>query len=349
MKTTLRILTLSLLTLSASCSDHDDGIGGGGDTGSAARLDLGVNLDAGAAATVDVGEHSALDAGGNAPLEDVGEAMDASIAIDAQAPSSDAGFEPDDAGQQHADAGALPPPALGASHRLTSRRFVCDGEAISETALTWNGGQLNQVLVREFGEESMRWTLSWREGRPVFATGQDSEGNAYSVHWSYANNLLSQARLDAPWYDLDWRFTYDRAGQLIQTRFVETADGETVQTGGRFAHGPDGPSSFSGMPITYANGRPVTVVGQPITYQGDQLDSYPRGQVLYQNGRIRTLDDQSGCAYTYEFSPGVRADYFQDSMPFSDIGSLYRADGTYHGQLNPGRWIYLTLQLLTGD
>ena len=103
------------------------------------------------------------------------------------------------------------------------------------------------------------------------------------------------------------------------------------------------------MPITYANGRPVTVVGQPIGYQGDRLDTYPRGQVLYQNGRIRTLDDQSGCAHTYGFSPGERAAYFQDSMPFSDLGSLYRTDGTYHGQLDPGRWIYLTLQLLTGE
>jgi hypothetical protein len=344
-----QILALMILVI-ASCSGDDVGVVHGDshrqvlDSGS--RLDVGFSdaeLGDGPAQANDSGLAGERDGGQRA--DGGGLAGDAAqVRTDADSPARDAG-EP-----ETSDGGVAPELPVAPGHRLSSRILRCGGEQISRTALTWTQGRLTGLTLHEFGELSIAWTLNWAQGKPQSAQGRDVDGALHQVNWTYVGNRLRRATLASPFVALNWSYRYDQAGRLMHARFGETIEGEEFVEQGSFGYGAEGLTSYLGLPIGYAAGRPVSIAGEPIRYRGEHLMALPGGSVEYGANRlINRFDEGQGCAYVYAFEAGARAEYFQDSMPFSGLGSLYGSDGVFHGQLDPGRWIYLLLNLLAGE
>lgn len=342
------IFALAILAIT-SCSGDDEGVvnrDSGGQVDSRNRLDVGGSDAAHGDSTPQANDS------GFAAERDSGQQTDSGeFSSDAAHGQADAGPAANDAGEaQIQDGGAAPELSVAAGHRLSSRILRCDGEQISHTALTWTQGRLTGLTLREFGELSINWTVNWAQGKPESARGRDADGALHQVRWTYVGDRLSRATLNAPFMQLNWSYRYDEQGRLVHARFGETFDGEEFVQQGSFGYGDEGPTLFLGLPINYAGGRPTSIAGEPIRYQGERLVALPGGSAEYAaGGLINRFDEGEGCAYVYGFEAGVRAEYFQDSMPFSGLGSLYGNNGRFHGQLDPGRWIYLLLSLLVGE
>ena len=299
----------------------------------------------------------------DASVLDAGFSDDASWSEDAGGPigEADAGAQSDagavqdggpveDGGEvAQPDAGVVDPePNVGAL-RLARRVLSCAGETISETRLDWNGDRLHRVTVTEFGEQSSAWTITWQDGRPARAEGVLFEGMRAQASWTYTGGLLSEASVTSPDLTTTWTFTYDGQGRLTESRYQEAFEGELSEFSSSTVYGVDGPTNLEGLPITYGGGRPSTVAGLPIEHQQGRLHRYAGRTVRYADGRVADLDDGEGCRLSYQHEPGPRAAHFTDSMPFGDLGALYGSDGSFHGRIDPGTWLFATIKLLTGD
>ncbi len=330
------------------------------DSGNAGRLDAGV-ADRGSSPT-DSGQRP-VDSGGS--LADAGSLGDAETPLpadggaqvaDAQA-APDVGDEPGDAGPpardggpRPIDGGAPPGPDARPGAMLVGRQLLCDSEVINRVQLNWNNGRLIGLTATTLGEADITWRLMWANDRPLSAEGRDGDGGRHMVRWTYTRDKLTSATLIGGGTQIDWRFRYNERAQLTAASFVHTADGVQQRQEGSFTYGRNGEVvSYMDAPIRYLNNRPATVGGERLMYRGEQLAGIPGGRITYTAGRIGRLDDGSGCIYTYRYMPQGEADYFIDSMPFAGIGALFSATGRYHGTLDPGRWLYMTLALLLNE
>ena len=360
MKTLLRFALVIALALTGTACGGEAGVG---------NRDSGLSVfDTGASGRLDVGSHDSGDAP-NDTGQTLGDSGNGQSDAGNQPPASDAGPTPQDGGDIVADGGANadgggevaadggvtaldaggPPPIDRPAQMLVGRQLICDGEVISRVQLSYARGRLIGLTTSTLGEADMTWSIQWANAVPISAEGRDGDGARHRARWAYTRDKLTTASMMGPGMQLDWRFRYNEAQQLTAASFVETVDGVQARQEGRFTHGREGPTMYMDLPIRYLDGRPATVGGERLVYRGEQLASLPGGRIAYTAGRIGQFNDGSGCIYTYRYMPQGEAEYFRDTMPFSGIGSIFGANGRFHGQLDPGRWLYLTLALLVGE